>query len=464
MKGARSLTLQVSLILIGALLLVVLAAFLAFRLQEGQRPDAGFRLPLPARVAAIVQIIEQTPEQELPTLLHALNSATLTVEVDHESPVTPTTQTMRMPLVAWLIDDYLKALGGREFTLTARRGAALRLARLRRENESIFANSPIRLVVRLVDGRYASIEPRGDLLSYLLGLRIALAMLVALLIVGGVALWLVRRQIRPIVELADAVETFGDRLEAPPLQERGAVEVRHLVTALNRLQARIRTLVTARTHLMAAISHDLGTYLTRLRLRSEFIDDPDQRARAARDIEEMHALLQDTLTLAKLDHASRSDAETLDLRALVKRQVDARVEQGAPVQLAGGIAIRLPGHAAPLSRLVANLIDNALKYGREADVTVRRAGDEVELMVEDRGPGIPPEQRSLVLEPFARLDSARNLDQPGSGLGLAIVAEVVRLHSGTIAFEDRDGGGLCVRVRLSDNDPSGAHHNAEGAP
>jgi two-component system, OmpR family, osmolarity sensor histidine kinase EnvZ len=440
--------LQVSLVLIGALVLVTVVALVAFRLQNLQDRRNGYRLPLPARVAAIVGSIEQTPREQLPTLLAALNSSTLLVSVDEQSPIAPDQPRVRMPLIAWVIDDYLKALGGRSFVIIAERGAALKLANLRRENDSIFANRPLTLIITLADGRYASIEPRGDLLSYLLGLRLVLGVFFALFTIGGSALWLIRRQIRPLVELAGAVEQLGDRLDAAPLREAGAVEVRHLVAALNRMQARIRTLVAARTHLMAAISHDLGTYLTRLRLRAEFIDDPNQRERAARDIEDMHALLQDTLTLARLDHADRNGAEPLDLRALAQRQVDLRAEQGAPARLRAGVAVMICGHRAPLTRLLSNLIDNALKYGAEVDVQINAGAERVEILVEDRGPGIPNEFRTLVLEPFARLDAARNLDQPGSGLGLAIVAEIVRLHRGDIRFEDREGGGLRVRVSL----------------
>lgn len=459
----RSLFVQVSLTMIGALALVVAIGLVALHLLDarGER-QSGYRLPLPARVAAITEVVERTDPADLPVLLNALSSSSLTISVSEEPVAISEAETVHMPVVRWLFDDYLRALGGRSIALVSHREAITPRADVRREANAVLTNWPVALVVTLADGRALTIEPHGDLLSYLLGLRLSIAALLALAGITVLALWVLRRQVRPLVRLAQAVEQFGDRPDAEPLEATGATEVRQLVGALNRMRQRIGTLLVARTHLIAAISHDLGTYLTRLRLRAEFIVDDQQQQRAVRDLDEMHALLQDTLTLARLDTRKPQDAVWLDIRAIAERVVDGETELGRAVRLAHGHSVMLRGYEPPLRRLLANLIENALKYGNEAFVNINivaavdaadfpaghNSAEVVEILVEDRGPGIAEADRAVVLEPFTRGDMARNLDRPGSGLGLSIVAEVARLHRGAVTFEDRDGGGLCVRVRL----------------
>jgi two-component system osmolarity sensor histidine kinase EnvZ len=214
------------------------------------------------------------------------------------------------------------------------------------------------------------------------------------------------------------------------------------------MQERIRSLVEGRTRLLAVVSHDVGTYLTRLRLRAEFIEDAEQRAKAVRDISEMQALLADSLALARLDQRDVPEGRA-DLIVVVRAQSNAFAADGGQVRLSvDDEPLMVVGRDVVLGRLVANLVSNALKYGREADVGVRRDGDAAELRVEDRGPGIPAAERERVLEPFFRLDNARNLDTPGSGLGLAIANDIVRRVGGSLRLSDREGGGLSVRVRL----------------
>jgi len=444
------LALRTGLILSAALLLLALAALGALRYQQ-EGVVGALRLSFPQQAAALVELVEQTDPRQLPLVLRALDSPVLHVTVsEREPPDDP--RNRPLPGMSWLVRNTMDQLGGRPVKATGA-GAGESISALPG------ADRPLRLVVGLRDGRFLTIEARAGAYASLIRLRLLLLVLPTLLLIGGGALWLLRRQIRPLEQLAQAVERFGEDLHAGDLDECGAVEVRRLVAAFNRMRTRIRALVDGRTRMLAAISHDLGTYLTRLRLRAEFIDDARQRDRAILDIEEMDALMKDTLTLARIEQEP-DGGEVIDLERLVRRQVENFCAAGERVQLVAAVPSQVRGRAGALSRVLSNLIANALKHAGGAEVTLAAAGGSAEILVEDRGRGIPPELRELVLEPFYRRDQSRNLNAAGFGLGLSIVAEIVRGHRGTLALEDRAGGGLRVQVRL----PAAAQAETEPGP
>ncbi|KAB7739076.1 HAMP domain-containing protein [Parvibaculum sedimenti] len=442
----RGLLLRICLIVAMAIVVMVAAGFAIYFAQWQDTLGSGLPLPVPNQVVAIVEVVEKTPEADLPRLLTALNSSYVRVAVSAKEP--DSDGTVSMPLMTRLVAGYLRALGGRKVRamVDVSEGPCSDVVNLR--GGRFLAMHPMRLVVELRDGRSLTIDFRSSVLMRFTGFRMALMVLVVTLLVGAASLWAVQRQIRPIQKLAAAVDQFGTSLDRAPIEEEGASDVRRLILAFNRMQGRIRDLVEGRTRMMAAISHDLGTYLTRLRLRAEFIADEDQRERAIRDIEDMSGLMNDTLTLARLDN-NGEELDVVDLAPVARRAVEATGVPEAKLRLHlpdGPVSVC--GKEAALGRALANLISNALKYGGEADVTLSREGGIVRLLVEDRGPGIPAAQREAVLEAFYRLDTARNLDAGGFGLGLAIVADVVRHHKGKITLGDREGGGLKVDIEL----------------
>ena len=224
--------------------------------------------------------------------------------------------------------------------------------------------------------------------------------------------------------------------------------MRALIAAFNRMQSRIAELVRGRAFMLAAISHDLRTYLTRLRLRVEMVPDADLRERAARDVEDMNALLEDALVFARTSFGSIRP-EAVDLVGIVRHECAERAAIG------GAVRAELPpervivaGERAALARVVGNLIDNALKYGGAAEVSVSAGTGAVEITVDDRGPGVPAAERQRIFEPFLRLDPSRNRERGGAGLGLAISRHLVQCHGGAIGVEDRPGGGARFRVSL----------------
>jgi signal transduction histidine kinase len=213
------------------------------------------------------------------------------------------------------------------------------------------------------------------------------------------------------------------------------------------MQRRIRDQLEERTLMLAAVSHDLRTFLTRFGLRADYIADPDQRSRANADIAEMTTLLDDLLAFAR--ESRRDEAvQRIDVATLLESLVADAEDLGHVATYSGPAHLPMQGRAVALKRALSNLIDNALRYGGRADVELRASGDRIAIVVGDRGPGIPERERERMLRPFERLEGSRSRGTGGSGLGLAIAHAVVTGHGGSLTLGDRPGGGLEVRLDL----------------
>ncbi|MGQ0708280.1 MAG: ATP-binding protein [Rhodoferax sp.] len=275
-----------------------------------------------------------------------------------------------------------------------------------------------------------------------IGVRLAALMLAA---------WVAARWLaRPVAQLSQAAQALGDNLDAAPVPERGPREVVQATRVLNRMQQRIQAQLQQRARLVAAVSHDLRTPLTRLALRAQSIDDNDLRRRIERDVDEMHTMIRATLDY--LQGAAQGEAwACVDLAALVQAVACDYQEADRPVQLLEPLQRGLAAHAqlGALRRCLCNLIDNALRYGGHARVGLAVGSPGwVQWWVEDDGPGIAAAQREQVLQPWYRADASRQRGLGGVGLGLAIVQEVVQRHQGRLLLEDSASGGLRVRVLL----------------
>jgi signal transduction histidine kinase len=311
----------------------------------------------------------------------------------------------------------------------------------------------VEIAVELASGEYLTVETAGELLNRIFGIPIGFVLSAVAALVTGLAIVGVVRETRPLRRLAVAVDRFGVEARPDPLPERGAPEVRSVIRATNAMQARISVLLRNQSLMIGAIAHDLRTYLTRLRLRLESIPDGERREKAVRDVEDMHALIEDALAFARGAFAEAPMAP-VELRSLLEREVEERRLAGADAAFAAAAApVAIQGNAADLARAFGNLIDNAIKYGDAAVVTLTLVEGQAVVTVDDRGPGIPLEEREQVFEPFRQLDAARNRDRGGAGLGLAIARQVIERHRGAIAIEDasRDSsgrGGARFRVTL----------------
>jgi signal transduction histidine kinase len=274
-----------------------------------------------------------------------------------------------------------------------------------------------------------------------------LSMAIMGLIILGVSVWAVRRVTRPLASLAMAAERLGQDVRAPPMAEAGTIETRQAARAFNDMQTRLRTLIDNRTRLLAAISHDLRTPLTLLRLRAETVENAQERAKMLGTIAEMDAMIGATLQLAR-DQSADEPGRPTDLAALLQSVVDDMRDAGFPVCLKPAEPVIYSCQPAALKRAVRNLLDNAVKYGKSGTVAMRRAAKVIEIAVDDEGPGIPAEELARVLEPFYRLDESRSRDTGGVGLGLAIAQSVVETHGGSLTLSNRPEGGLRATIAL----------------
>ena len=303
-----------------------------------------------------------------------------------------------------------------------------------------------RVAIELIDGSWLNFDVAAisslPIASWDLVLSIVLTIAVAI----ALSLFPVYRLTRPLARFTQAAEAIGRGNLQAQVPEKGSIEVRRAARAFNEMQARLQRLVEGRTQMIAAISHDLRTPITRLRLRAEFVEDTEAQRRMLSDLDEMEAMIKSTLAFARED-SDREIPVQLDLAQLLREIVD---------DMPGSVFLPPPedgnyslsGRPLALRRCFANLIDNALKYGSNAAITLSGTAETVIVTVEDSGPGIPADRREAVFRPFYRLEASRNRDSGGAGLGLAIVQSIVLAHGGEISLGDRPGGGLRVTIHL----------------
>jgi len=262
----------------------------------------------------------------------------------------------------------------------------------------------------------------------------------------AVSVVFIRNQVKPIRRLADAAEQFGRGQDVAHFRPAGATEVRQAAHAFLEMRARIRRHLEQRTALLAGVSHDLRTPLTRLKLQLALMPPSDETADARRDLDEMEAMLDEYLDFAR-GEASEETARC-DLVALTREAVEDARRQGGEIRFDPGEPLDAEVRPGAVRRALANLIGNAQSFGEVVEVTVSPAGSRVEIRVEDDGPGIPEDQYEDALKPFNRLDESRNQNRKGVGLGLALARDVARNHGGDIRLGTSELGGLMAVISL----------------
>ncbi|GBQ61519.1 two component sensor histidine kinase [Ameyamaea chiangmaiensis NBRC 103196] len=309
------------------------------------------------------------------------------------------------------------------------------------------------------DTRWLTIDYSLGRPGFLTSPTLPLAFLLMTLAGGTLILWGVRRLIAPVQTLAAAAEALGRDVNAPPLPEDGPTEIARASAAFNTMAARIRRFVTDRTLMLTAIGHDLRTPITRLKLRSEFIDDDDLRQKFLQDLDEMEAMVAATLSFGR-DSARQESMVPLDLTALLQTIIDEATEGRADLAELVDFTVEPPQvmiRARPVSlkRALNNVMNNAIKYGGSAHVTLSvdrgaaRDGTDIAIIcIDDEGPGLADDELEQMFEPFVRAETSRNRETGGSGLGLAIARTIVRGHGGDIVLQRRPAGGLRARVSL----------------
>jgi signal transduction histidine kinase len=267
------------------------------------------------------------------------------------------------------------------------------------------------------------------------------------LVIALCAFFIARRVAGPLQELARAAERLGRGETGPPLAENlGPEEVRRTARAFNAMDTRIRRFVEDRTRMLAAVSHDLRTPITSLRLRVELLDDGEAKSRMCETLDELAQTAEAALAFTR-DEAGEQ-CRAVDLAALVESVCSDMDDIGHPVECSAGERLPVSCRPASLRRAIRNLVENAVFYGGKAHITVSRGMGEVRITVQDDGPGIPEDKLDSVFNAFVRLETSRNRRTGGVGLGLSIARSVARAHGGDILLENRKEGGLRATIAL----------------
>lgn len=429
----RSIAGRATLVLIGGLVAVLwLGAGVWWLTQSGQAgPPAGHMLL--QKVVTITAIVDRLPPEQRTVALDASRSTAYRAEWIRTRP------TSAIDRHGWFTNWAVKRL--------SRQLGAHGISRFEAGHAVGDTDRNPIARIRLSDGTWLQFTATGP---HHRPIRLVGFILVILVVTGGIlvlALWVSRRVTAPLGRFSAAASRLGTDVDAPPLAETGPSEIREAAHAFNQMQLRITRFVDDRTRMLAAISHDLRTMLTRLRLRTEFIDDKEQREKAYADIEEMGRMLRSTLSFARDDALSEAST-SVDLSGLLQTLCDDFSDGGEPSSFDGPPRVTVVCRPTALRRAFSNLIDNAVKYGGEARVTLARDADEIVIEIADPGPGIPVEQRENVFAPFFRIEQSRSRETGGVGLGLSLARNLIRGHGGDVTLDDRPGGGLIARAVL----------------
>ncbi len=295
---------------------------------------------------------------------------------------------------------------------------------------------------QLGNGDWASMIQGLPQDQFLLPGKLLSALAILLISVVGLSLWAVRWVTRPLVVLGEAADALGrDITRPPPLdQNKGPKEVQRAAQAFNTMQTRIANYIQDRERFLAAVSHDLKTPITRMRLRTELLDDGTAREKFLHDLNDMEMMTVATLNFIRGEQ-KREETRPVDIMALLESLQEDRQAMGQKVELSG-TARPYPAQPLSLRRGLENLIDNAIKYGDEAKLIVEDSEQQLLIRIRDHGPGIPEQKLIEVFEPFYRLEESRNRESGGVGLGLSIARSIIRAHGGDLTLQNLAGNGL----------------------
>lgn len=388
------------------------------------------------RAADVVAVIDAVRAEDRPKVAAAVAYPIVRLDV----PAAAQAETTLPEMTAVVREVWRRRLPDRDFSVTVVRGSLLRL-----RDASPVPGLRITVATRLLDGQRIQTEVevgqprlRAD---GLLGPFVLVGVLTSLL-----ALLALHWALRPLAQLARGAQTLGAGLNATPLPSRGPPEVRHAADVLNDMHQRLKDHVQGRVQSLAAISHDLRTPITRLRLRAELLPDADSRASFGRDLRQLEEMVQGTLDyLRGLGEAQ--PLEPVDLDGLIAQAVEDAEALGTPIVGPEPTGLTVRGHAPSLRRALVNLLRNAVVHASDPSLSVDAEQGRVRVHVMDRGPGIPDAEMARVLLPFEQLDRSRS-SAAGAGLGLSIANEVATRHGGQLLIGNRAGGGLCVMLEL----------------
>jgi signal transduction histidine kinase len=486
----RRLAGQLIALLLLALILAQAISFWIFLDERRVAVQAANRLQILSRTASIVRLLEDTPPALHEQILRTASTPLLRFWLADQSAVDPSDAENRDNRLQQILAGHLAGVGVQEVLVDWRdddggwgdwwRSAGPRRPPVERartttvragdDHETEIENDdrerqwphdrrwrhprlPPNLLVsaRLDGGQWLNVGTRLPPPSSDWALPGLVSMGVMAIALSVIVIFMVRRLTRPMAQLAGAAERLGRGEAIAAVPERGPADVRETTRAFNRMHARLQRFVQDRTRMLAAISHDLRTPITSLRLRAEFIEDEEIRQKILETLDDMQRMAEATLAFAR-EEAAQEDTRAVDLAALIDSVCADLADMGQDVTFAGAARSHYLGRPSSLKRALRNLIENAVTYGQRARVALEEGRDEWRVVIDDDGPGIPEADVERVFAPFVRLEESRNPETGGVGLGMAISRSIVRGHGGDIALHNRQGEhgieGLRVTIRL----------------
>lgn len=451
--------------LFGRLVLVLLAGLAAAQLASvylnlSERDRLLYRaggMQLAQRIADVSRLLDSLPPAERRRIVAVFNAPPLAISLDRP-PLKPEAGegdfqlTMFSSVLRYALGDGLPATIARRSSAppAAQQAPAMPMmhpgkgAGMRGMGAGS-ANFVVQVALR--DGTRVTFDSSLSPQDEGVPLRLAATLVILLGAVLALSLLAVRWVTRPLSTLATAAEKLGEDINRAPLAVSGPTEVRRAAKAFNTMQSRLARFINDRTRILAAMSHDLKTPLTRLRLRTEMIEDPELAAKFTNDVDEMESMITQTLDFMR-DAAVTEPAQTLNVMALLESLQHDYHDAGQEFRIRGGVARPVSGRPRALRRCLSNLLDNAIRYGRRASIEVEERSRELAIRVLDEGPGIPEAELERAFEPFVRGESSRSRETGGTGLGLGIARNIARAHGGDVTLANRPGGGLEATLTL----------------
>lgn len=444
----QSLAGRLIALLLLVLLLSQIASGLVFFRERREAIDYINREYVLARVTSVIRLVRNSPPEVYRDLVRATNTRKIRFFVRPE-PAVPgdNVQSQRDNMIATEIRARVSGLDDEIRIMSVDRrnfpdhGGDLGLDRPGRPFDGVLIS------IRMPDENWLNVAAHSRPARSLFRGPWFFSLLLSSLAIAIVVILVIRRITKPLNLLAQAADRLGRGEETEPLEENGPREVRRATAAFNIMRERLDKFVSGRTRMLAAISHDLRTPITSLRLRAEFVDDDENREKIISTLDEMQSMVEATLAFAR-DDAQTEETVTRDIGQLVGElaQQYREMDRSLALEISGPVMCRC--RPTSIRRALSNLVDNALTYGENVKISVGERSGQAQVLIDDDGPGLPEDRLDEIFEPFVRLEESRNRETGGVGLGLSIARSIVRNHGGEIVLSNRKEGGLRAMVLL----------------
>ena len=456
----RSLFGRLVLILLGGLIFAQLATAYINLAERDQLLYRAGGMRLAQQIADIVKLLDSLPVDERRRVVAVFNAPPLAVSLDRPriapgkaSAESDFQQSMFTTVLRYTLGDdtevnVVRPEGTPESLRPAPRGGPPDMPMMQgrgwgRGMGQGFAPGGTFFTVQIAlrDGTWVTFDSHLSPQATGVPLRLALTLLILLGTVIVLSLIAVRWVTGPLAALATAAEKLGEDINRPPLPETGPSEAQRAARAFNTMQRRLSRFIADRTRIFTAMSHDLKTPITRLRLRAEMLEDEALRAKFAKDLDEMESMVAQTLDFLR-DASTQEAVQRIDAMALFESLQADYQDTGGRIEIQGSVAQPYPGRPLALRRCLTNLVDNAIRYGGNATIKVEDSADRLSIRILDDGPGIPEQELEQAFAPFFRGEASRSRDTGGTGLGLGIARNIARAHGGDLVLRNRPEGGL----------------------